>query len=754
MNKFLFQQLLKDSLFHDNTSTNNQNDHLNNSKVDSTDRVIEELKEIDSSFFKICNYDKTLERLNKISESYNEQNINKYCLLSIKINKIICKLLNNESNNISSLSHKEEDSSLEGVLSQLKRELSNELLIKNNNYNKYLLFGMKSYLITLTNQITLMKTKEYKQIIEILTDGFTLILQLLFTKFLKIENKEINQFENIQEAIQSNFSGLLFFEKEKKKRKLKKKKKIISFLFYFEQLKSFLNKLEDKDVLSDLFSFHLEFCKTLNLLCINYILRKKYKKVLKLIYFKDSNQNLIEEIFNLWFINDEFKTQIDECINDSELYLSICLYKQNDINNSLFHCKNSCNRGYLPSLYFSSLILFEKEEFIKSKESFLKLIEILEKKELFNYLDYCSEIQLKSMNYIAMIYAKEGNFVESLNWFKKSLHFVKSNFNQSSEKLIVMKERVKSMYFAATLNGIIGNLMEKRNLLIELYRILTNKDEMKNKVKISPVLVFYQLSCCMIKEEKYIEASECLNYLLQVIITGMDKEKCWGNIETSDFDDNNDELVSLSKILISYIYCLLQTHNYEMALSYCNFLLNNDVKDKTTVVLYKCDALLCLERPITECEECLEKVLKQDEELLSFHRCILYNNKAMLLICKKEITQAQQLLKKAISLFKRSTSLDSKLLSDISLCITFNLTLTCIELNQLEDAKTWWFSLRNIPLDSERDYYITLYKTIQQQFNFEITDNIAMSAVTGKVSSEQQTKLDIFLLYLLINKEK
>ena len=655
---------------------------------------------------------------------------------SMVIDKTTCKKLSPTNTDLST-------PSLDGAISQVHRDIS-IMMTRTLTINdmKYLLFGLKVYLSGIVNDC-IMKQSKSKEVISTVSTALNFVMNVIFIVFLKKDLKEFEQYLSLQEAIEQNFSGFLFeddtLSSKRKKRKTKKTFNL-PLVEYVNNLVEYVNTT-DATLIRPMIHFHLTFFNTWNYLNSFLVSRGKYSRVIERCYHPSKKTGvallLLKRLSSFVEIGDGVKLDIEECIVNNQIHIAISLLEEGASSDAISQCSLCTNS--IPSQYLMGIISFEENRLQVAKDCFLKVIDMVKNFPLYG--DYES----KSTNMIALVYVKQWKLPDALSWFQMAC-------NLESKKSHLLE--AITMYNMCKLKGLLGEYYSKRKVLTEIYRILTNSDvtkEEKDQSVVNPIFILYHIGCCLAREENFENAVQCFEYVITNLVGG--EKKCWGILNQSIGEEHADEFVSPTQVIKMYVYCLLQSHRHEKALAVCNYALEKTGNKDITLMMYTCDAMMALERPIDECEQFLNSILKDKKHLTRLLSSVVYNNKALMLVCKGQESEALTFLKKAFTLLPETLE-DKKLFYDVQCCIVFNIALACLALNQLEEATRWWFSFRKISLQLNSDQYKQMATELEQKElgntmreDVEIGDTFTLiSHISGKCSRKQQVALDLFML--------
>nr|CAG4709995.1 unnamed protein product [Naegleria fowleri] len=708
---------------------------------------------------------------------------NDICYLSFMIDKVTCSILNNNPSlrvlNDEGSGKTSSSDALEGYISHLHRVL--DALSRKDTLSHhdmvFLIFGLKAYVIGVYNNLVLNHQSPahemtIKDIIYSLNNSLQFCLNIVLKKFVRKELKDFDYFDSLQDAIEQNFSGYLFEDQEQLAPRTKKRKKSSSInLPMIDYSKTLLDYLDfaDTQLIYPFLNLHVHIFKAFNYLNSLLLEKRKYSKILRTSYISTTNKGVVptvlKKLTNLCVLNSctNLEMAILECERTNNIHIVLALIEERKFEEAKFLC--NCMTDYIPSLFLLGIIFLEEDNVRTSKEYFLQVTQLAQSQDRHEHT-----YLIHSCKLISLLCIKEWNLVDGLIWFQKACDLEKTENVQS---------KVESMYNICKIKEWVGELYSKRKILKDIYQILTKNHSSlspseKEHISINPILILYQIGLCVLKEENFQNACQCFEYILTNLLSVSDNEKCWGRLNQNPEKTHPDELVSPLILLRVYIYCLLQTYNFEKALALCDFVLKklgSDSPDIWPFKLYKCDALMALERPLSECELVLDSVLqgKDNSSLSRIVKSIIYNNKALILICRHQESDAMKLLKKSLALLPEKAFNDDnfkKIMYDLQASITFNITTTCLALNQLEDAAKWWFSFRKIPFSTHvtSEQYSQLFTELEQKQTMksikgdvgstthidDLDDSTFMllSHVTGKCTRQQQIALDLLMLKL------
>ncbi|KAG2378101.1 hypothetical protein C9374_008723 [Naegleria lovaniensis] len=734
--------------------------------------IIERIEEFEKSF--------RMEKENRIRD-HDHGGIaefrNDICYLSVMIDKVICSILNHAPLNDDSVRTSAHSSALDGHLSHLHRVLDtfskkDDLSIHDS---LYLIFGLKAYIIGVYNDIVLNQahetTRKAKDIIHSLNHSLQFCLNIVLKKFVRKDLKDFDYFDSLQDAIEQHFSGYLFEDEQLAPKTKKRKKSSSSNLPMNDYANALMDYLDyaDNQFIFPLLNLHIHIFQAFNYLNSLWLTKRKYSNILRTSYNPSTTKGVVttvlKKLTNLCALNNNANLEftILDVERTSNVHIILSLIEEGKLEDAKSIC--NCMTDYIPSLFLLGIIFLQEDNVKISKECFLQVVQLAHESHNRHEHTYL----IHSCKLISLLFIKEWNLVDGLTWFQKACDLEKTENIQS---------KVESLYNICKIKEWIGELYSKRKVLKDIYQILTTTGHTlltsseKESISINPILILYQIGLCLLKEENFQNACQCFDYILTNLLTN--NEKCWGRLNQNPVTTHTDELVSPLILLRLYIYCLLQTFNFEKAFSLCDFVLKklgNDSPDIWPFQLYKCDALMALERPLSECELVLDSVLqgKDSHNISRIVKSIVYNNKALILICRHQQNDALKLLKKSLALLPETAFDDDyfkKMMYDLQASITFNITTTYVALNQIEDAAKWWFSFRKIPFSTHitSEQYAQQFTLLEQKQSLKAikgdvcgnliedpndsTTFMLLSHVTGKCTRQQQFALDLLMLKL------
>jgi TPR repeat protein len=490
------------------------------------------------------------------------------------------------------------------------------------------------------------------------------------------------------------------------------------------------------------YKLHISLAKIVCLLTEVLLLASRGDIVISLLVKTHSNiRNNLSRVFDSVKKITSNNIEHHELIAISELQCALALRITSTTQTpfereALLHCKNSISvcSDFFPALFLAGILSYEAGDLQTAQQYFTKCV--TEKKR---YL-------YQSLNLLGCVYIELRDYVQGLDFFQRA---IKAQNNEAGKEGTI--ESLIPIYNTVIVYGKQKNYFAQHKMLeymLTLVQKQPRKRSIWNDIMIpsaynnvpTPIQVMYMMAQCSVKQQMYDFAVPAYRYIIDAIVNDKNTDKCWGILHG----------VKPITIFQEYIFSLLESNDSESALPVCEHVLKYYPDDITTL-MYKSDALLSMEKPHSNAAfEALDHIIlllerkEGNERLSNFDLSTLaqaYNNKAQLLICMDEKCNALIALRKAYTLLEHSDA-------DAMLCVSFNLTLLYLQLNQIENAAAIWFKQRHVSIAENREYYLGLYHRLNNEKKERKEQSVLVSHVTGTCSLEQQKLLDIEVFYL------